>query len=255
MPGVAQVEVSGAEQPAIRIRVNPVAIASMGISMEDVRLAVANANSASPLGTFDGAELARTIGSNEQLRSPSQYSAIVVKTKPDGTVVRLGAIASVEAGLAGARKAGLPIRFATVSGRFYPMDRDKRWDRVAIAYDAMVDGNTGDDTLSFAPSATNQVLDMVDSSNRPDIRIVGDRFVFQSEVFFDTGQAILRPDWWHDFRYFALNHLLIGIFAFVATMTAPTTTTTPPTTTRPPTTTTSPAATTTSTTTRPGRRR
>mgnify|MGYP000508772651 CR=1 FL=1 len=36
--------------------------------------------------------------------------------------------------------------------------------------DAMVDGNTGDDTLSFAPSATNQVLDMVDSSNRPDIR-------------------------------------------------------------------------------------
>ena len=30
--------------------------------------------------------------------------------------------------------------------------------------------------------------------NRPDIRIVGDRFVFQSEVFFDTGQAVLRPE-------------------------------------------------------------
>jgi chemotaxis protein MotB len=30
--------------------------------------------------------------------------------------------------------------------------------------------------------------------NRPDVRIVGDRFVFQSEVFFDTGQAILRPE-------------------------------------------------------------
>ncbi len=44
--------------------------------------------------------------------------------------------AHVEAGL----KPGLPIRFATVSGRFYPMDRDKRWDRVALAYDAMVDG-------------------------------------------------------------------------------------------------------------------
>jgi len=43
--------------------------------------------------------------------------------------------AHVEAGL----KAGLPIRFATVSGRFYPMDRDKRWDRVALAYEAMVD--------------------------------------------------------------------------------------------------------------------
>ena len=44
--------------------------------------------------------------------------------------------AHIEAGL----KPGLPIRFATVSGRFYPMDRDKRWDRVALAYDAMVDG-------------------------------------------------------------------------------------------------------------------
>ena len=44
--------------------------------------------------------------------------------------------AHIDAGL----KPGLPIRFATVSGRFYPMDRDKRWDRVALAYDAMVDG-------------------------------------------------------------------------------------------------------------------
>jgi 2,3-bisphosphoglycerate-independent phosphoglycerate mutase len=41
----------------------------------------------------------------------------------------------VEAGL----EVGLPIRFATVSGRFYPMDRDKRWDRVALAYEAIVD--------------------------------------------------------------------------------------------------------------------
>jgi 2,3-bisphosphoglycerate-independent phosphoglycerate mutase len=37
-------------------------------------------------------------------------------------------------------KPGLPIRFATVSGRFYPMDRDKRWERVTVAYQAMVDG-------------------------------------------------------------------------------------------------------------------
>jgi 2,3-bisphosphoglycerate-independent phosphoglycerate mutase len=41
----------------------------------------------------------------------------------------------IQAGL----KAGLPIRFATVAGRFYPMDRDKRWERVALGYDAMVD--------------------------------------------------------------------------------------------------------------------
>ena len=48
----------------------------------------------------------------------------------------LECIAHIEGGL----RPGLPIRFATVSGRFYPMDRDKRWDRVALAYEAMVDG-------------------------------------------------------------------------------------------------------------------
>ena len=45
--GVAEVTVNGAEQPAMRIRVNPVAIASMGVSLEDVRTAIANANAAS----------------------------------------------------------------------------------------------------------------------------------------------------------------------------------------------------------------
>ena len=35
-------------------------------------------------------------------------------------------------------------------------------------------------------------------------------------------QAILRPNWWHDSRYFLLNHLLIGVYAFAATMFAPT---------------------------------
>jgi 2,3-bisphosphoglycerate-independent phosphoglycerate mutase len=39
----------------------------------------------------------------------------------------------------GGLKAGLPIRFATIGGRFYAMDRDKRWERVTAAYDAMVD--------------------------------------------------------------------------------------------------------------------
>lgn len=38
-----------------------------------------------------------------------------------------------------ALKPGLPIKFATVAGRFYPMDRDKRWERVSLAYDAIVD--------------------------------------------------------------------------------------------------------------------
>jgi 2,3-bisphosphoglycerate-independent phosphoglycerate mutase len=41
----------------------------------------------------------------------------------------------IQAGL----RAGLPIRFATVSGRYYPMDRDKRWERVTLGYEAIVE--------------------------------------------------------------------------------------------------------------------
>jgi 2,3-bisphosphoglycerate-independent phosphoglycerate mutase len=47
----------------------------------------------------------------------------------------LECLASIRAGLS----PGLPIKFATVAGRFYPMDRDKRWDRVTLAYDVLVD--------------------------------------------------------------------------------------------------------------------
>ena len=102
--GVAEVTVNGAEQPAMRIQVNPIAIASMRVSMEDVRAAVANANAATPLGTFDGPDLARTIGTNDQLRAVRDYENIVVKSV-NGTVIRLGAIASVEQGVRNRRSA------------------------------------------------------------------------------------------------------------------------------------------------------
>ena len=102
--GVAEVTVNGAEQPAIRVRVNPIAIASMGVSLEDIRLAIANANSQGPLGTFDGPDFARTIGSNGQLRHPRDYEDIVVKTV-NGTVVRLGGIAEIEEGVRNRRSA------------------------------------------------------------------------------------------------------------------------------------------------------
>src|SRR4029453_19068719 len=102
--GVAEVTVNGAEQPAIRVRVNPVAIASMGVSLEDVRLAIVNANSLTPIGTFDGVDLARSIGINGQLRHPRDYEDIVVKTI-NGTVVRLGGIATIEEGVRHRRSA------------------------------------------------------------------------------------------------------------------------------------------------------
>jgi multidrug efflux pump len=102
--GVAEVTVNGAEQPAMRVRVNPVAVASMGVSLEDVRNAISNANAASALGTFDGLDLAHTIGSNDQLRTVPEYKNLVVKSA-NGTVVRLGGIADVELGVRNSRSA------------------------------------------------------------------------------------------------------------------------------------------------------
>ena len=103
--GIAEVSVNGAEQPSIRIRVNPVALASMGLAMEDVRTAVANSNAAGALGDFNGTDRATTIGINDQLREASQYDPLVVRSA-DGTVVRLSAVASVEPGVRNTLSAG-----------------------------------------------------------------------------------------------------------------------------------------------------
>jgi len=93
--GVADVTVSGAEQPAVRVRVNPGAIASAGISLEQVRTAIAAANAQSPIGVLDGSDLAETLGTNDQLRRAPDYRDVIVKSS-NGTVVRLSDIATVD---------------------------------------------------------------------------------------------------------------------------------------------------------------
>jgi multidrug efflux pump len=102
--GVAEVKVDGAEQPAVRVRVNPVAIASMGLSMEDVRLAIVNANAAGPLGVFDNDGVAETVETNAQMRDPAAYRNIVVKSL-NGATTLLGSIATVEQSTRNSRSA------------------------------------------------------------------------------------------------------------------------------------------------------
>jgi hydrophobe/amphiphile efflux-1 (HAE1) family protein len=102
--GVAQVTVNGAEQPAIRVRVNPVAIAAMGINLEDVRLAIVNANAAGPVGVFDSEGVAEIIATNAQMRDPREYRDIVVKSA-NGAVTFLGSIATIEESVRNSRSA------------------------------------------------------------------------------------------------------------------------------------------------------
>jgi hydrophobe/amphiphile efflux-1 (HAE1) family protein len=102
--GVADVTVSGAEQPAIRVRVNPGAVASAGISLEQVRTAIASANAQSPIGVLDGVGLSQTVGINDQLRQVAEYKTLVVKTA-NGNIVRLSDIATVEQSTRNSRSA------------------------------------------------------------------------------------------------------------------------------------------------------
>jgi hydrophobe/amphiphile efflux-1 (HAE1) family protein len=103
--GVADVTVAGSEQPALRVRVDPTRIAAAGVSLEDVRAAIANANAVGPLGAFDGDGRNITIGTDGQLRKAADYDPIVVKTV-DGTVIRLSDVASIQPSVRNSRAAG-----------------------------------------------------------------------------------------------------------------------------------------------------
>jgi len=103
--GVADVTVAGSEQPALRVRVDPMRLASMGVAMEDVRTAITNANALGPLGSFDGPNQAVSIGINDQLKQADDYNSLVVKTV-NGTVIRLSDIATIRPGVRNIRSAG-----------------------------------------------------------------------------------------------------------------------------------------------------
>lgn len=103
--GVGEVTVSGAEQPAIRIRVDPARIAAMGLGLEDVRTAIVSSSFISPVGAFDHGGSAETIGIDGQLNTSTDFQNVVVKVK-DGKIIRLGDIASVIPGTRNSRTAG-----------------------------------------------------------------------------------------------------------------------------------------------------
>ena len=102
--GVAQVTISGAEQPAIRVKVNPGLLSSVGLSIEDVRVALTNANTVTPLGAIDGTTTLTAIETNAQLLSVDDYKKLVVKAA-SGNVIRLSDVATVEQGTRNTRSA------------------------------------------------------------------------------------------------------------------------------------------------------
>ncbi len=94
IPGVAQVQVYGAQKFAVRVQVDPEAAAARGLSLDDVRTAVGKANSSVPVGTLTGPHQTVILQASGQLEKAADYRSVVVAWR-NGAPVKLDEIARV----------------------------------------------------------------------------------------------------------------------------------------------------------------
>ena len=104
--GVGQVFVGGGAQPAVRIEANPTALGQYGISLEQVRTALGNANANTPKGSFSDQNSAWTIAATDQIKQADQYRPLIVAYS-NGSPVRLSDVSTVKDAVADIRTAGL----------------------------------------------------------------------------------------------------------------------------------------------------
>ena len=97
LPGVGLVSLAGGQRPAVRIQVNPAALAANGLGMDHIRTAIAAANVNLPKGSFDGPIRAVMLDANDQMRSVAEYRALVLAWR-DGAPLRLGDVATISDG-------------------------------------------------------------------------------------------------------------------------------------------------------------
>src|SRR5438552_3246907 len=94
IPGVAQVNIYGAQKFAIRVQADPQAAAARGLSLEDIRAAVARANSSTPVGTLNGPKQDVALQASGQLDKAADYRQIVVAWR-NGSPVKLDEVARI----------------------------------------------------------------------------------------------------------------------------------------------------------------
>ena len=76
--GVGLVSLSGGQRPAVRININPAALSASGLTLEDVRTVIDNANVNLAKGSFDGPQRAFTINANDQLQKAEEYLSLII---------------------------------------------------------------------------------------------------------------------------------------------------------------------------------
>ena len=92
--GVALVQVAGAQKPAVRVELNPAALAGHGVSLEDVRSTLTAATLNAPKGTLTGPRQSYTIEDNDQLLAAESYRPLIVAWR-NGAPIRLSDVGSV----------------------------------------------------------------------------------------------------------------------------------------------------------------
>ncbi len=105
LKGVGVVSISGGQRPAVRVVVNPRALAAYGLNIDDLRTTINNANQNGPKGTLDGPSSAYTVNTNDQIRNAEDYGNVVIAYK-NGSPVRLKDVASLVAGAENSKLGG-----------------------------------------------------------------------------------------------------------------------------------------------------
>ena len=105
LKGVGVVSVSGGQRPAVRVVVNPRALAAYSLNIDDLRTTISNANQNGPKGTLDGPTSAYTVNTNDQIRNADDYGSVVVAYK-NGAPVRLRDVATLVAGAENSKLGG-----------------------------------------------------------------------------------------------------------------------------------------------------
>jgi multidrug efflux pump len=105
LKGVGVVSISGGQRPAVRVVVNPRALAAYGLNLDDLRTTINNANQNGPKGTLDGPTSAYTVNTNDQIRNADDYGSIVIAYK-NGAAVRLRDVATLVSGAENAKLGG-----------------------------------------------------------------------------------------------------------------------------------------------------
>lgn len=111
--GVGLVSLSGGQRKAVRIRVNPQALASHGLNLADVRALIAASNVNQPKGNFDGPTRVSQLDANDQLQSAEAYLDLILKYE-NGAPLRLRDVSTIIDGAENERLAAWADRTQTV---------------------------------------------------------------------------------------------------------------------------------------------